>query len=207
MFVPKHPKRLLLHAIITVVPFLLLCSHAQADPVVIDFEGPGDSTPITTQYPGITFANATILTSGISLNEFELPPHSGTNVIFDDGGAITINFASAVDGVGGYFTYTTQLTITAFDSANNVLGSLTSGFNNNLGLSGDLGSSPNEFLTFSFLPGISRLLIQGDSLGGSFVLDDLTYHASAEAVPEPGSWLLLVSGLTTFVVSTNRRRH
>src|ERR1700687_5340814 len=42
-----------------------------ADPVVINFEGLSDRTAVTTQYAGLTFSNAIILTSGISLNEFE----------------------------------------------------------------------------------------------------------------------------------------
>jgi hypothetical protein len=48
----------------------------EARATTIDFEGFPDSTIVTTQYPGLTFSNTIILTSGISLNEFEFPPHS-----------------------------------------------------------------------------------------------------------------------------------
>src|SRR5882672_6224065 len=68
---------------------------AYSDTVVLDFEGFSDSDFLTTQIPGLTFSNAMVLTASISLNEFDFPPHSGSNVIFDAGGPIGISFASA----------------------------------------------------------------------------------------------------------------
>jgi hypothetical protein len=67
----SSPKRLLLSAIIVIGTFLGVGISAQADPVTIDFEGLTDSTAVTTQYSGLIFINATILTAGVSLNEFE----------------------------------------------------------------------------------------------------------------------------------------
>ena len=48
---------------------LLLCSAARlsAGAITLEFEGFPDSTVLTTQYPGVTFTNAIILTAGISL--------------------------------------------------------------------------------------------------------------------------------------------
>jgi uncharacterized repeat protein (TIGR01451 family) len=158
-------------------------------PITIDFEGLTDSTILANQYAtqyGVTFANTVIvksqvLTSKTSLNEFEFPPHSGTNVATDNGGPMTIKFASPVSAVGGYFTYGeggvqsfTRLIIQAFDSNNNSIGSVSSAFSNNEALSGDPGSSPNTFLQVSGAAGISYVVITGDPNGGSFALDDLT---------------------------------
>src|ERR1022692_3582415 len=100
--------------------FLLLLAPAALSPlsagtVTLDFEGFPDSTPLTTQYPGLTFQNATILTAGIGLNELEFPPHSGTNVVFDDGGPISILFDGPVLSFSGYFTYAEPLVLAAFD--------------------------------------------------------------------------------------------
>lgn len=64
-----------------------------------------DSTSITAQFPGLTFTNTTVISTGITLNEFELPPHSGQNVAFDDGGPISISFAQPTLSFSGYFTY------------------------------------------------------------------------------------------------------
>ena len=162
---------------------------------IINFDGLSDSEIVTNQFAGLTFANATALTAGVSLNEFEFPPRSDFNVVTDDGGAISILFSSPVLSVSGYFTYLRSLTFTAFDSGANQVGQTTSLFGSNLALSGDPGSSPNELLALSFAGGISRITISGDPLGGSFVLDDVTVEPLATTVPEPSSALLFISGV------------
>jgi hypothetical protein len=179
------------------VPFsLLLCllipSFLFAD--TIDFEGLPDSTQLTTQYAGLTFTNATVITAGISLNEFEFPPNSGVNVVFDDGGPITIDFSTAVSSVGAYFTYIEPLTLDGFDATDNLLASATSAFSSNDALYGDPGSSPNEFISISDAGGISSITITGDPAGDSFVMDDLTFTPiTTTSAPEPSSGLLLLT--------------
>jgi hypothetical protein len=184
---------------------LLLFAQASASASVINFEGPADSTPITNQYSGLTFADATILTAGISLNELEFPPHSGVNVVFDDSGPISITFSTPVLNVGGYFTYAEPLTLTAFGTGNNQVGQVLSLFNSNLALSGDTGSSPNEFRQLAFAGGIARVTIAGDPFGGSFVMDDLTYTPASTPVPEPASFVFLLTAAAVMVAGRRRR--
>ena len=190
----------------SVLASLLFCLSplgAYALPTVVDFETLSDSDALTSQLTDPTFANATVLAAGLSLNEFDFPPQSGTNVVTDDGGPITIDFASPLASVGGYLTYITQLTLEAYAGVN-LIGSVTSAFSNNSGTGGDLGSIPNEFLSLAGA-GITRLIISGDPGGSSFVLDDLTYTpASPTSVPEPGSLALIVIGAAFF--GTGRRR-
>jgi hypothetical protein len=181
------------YGLVALAPLLAL-SSIQAVAGTIDFEGLPDSTIVTTQYPGLTFTNAVILTAGISLNEFEFPPHSGTNVVSDNGGFMTIAFSAPVTSVSGYFTYLEPVTLTAFDSGSSQLGQTFSAFNSNLALSGDPGSSPNELLALNFPTGISSLSIAGDPAGGSFVLDDLTYSSIPTQTPEPSAVSLLLTG-------------
>jgi hypothetical protein len=177
----------------------LLPASLLADITTIDFETfpdstpIADSTPITTQFPGLTFTDATIITAGISLNEFEFPPHSGSNVAFDDGGLISIAFASPILSFGAYFTYSEPLTLAALDSTSVQVATALSLFSSNLALSGDSGSSPNEFLQVSFASGISAVTITGDPLGGSFVMDDVMYTTPEAAVPEPSSIILFLT--------------
>ena len=124
------------------------------------FESLDSGTVITNQFVNLLFLNATVAEPPeTNLNEDEFPPHSGAKVVFDDGGPMTISFTVPVTNVSGYFTYATRVTITAFDTSNNLIGSISSLFESNLGLSGDLGSQPNELLSFSFLPGLSRIVI------------------------------------------------
>ncbi len=182
---------------------LLLCSASLAKADTVTFEGLSDGTVVTNELANLVFVNAVVASAGVSLNEFEFPPRSGSNIVFDNGGPLSISFLVPVTGVSGYFTYTTQITLTAFDSSNNVIGALTSAFNNNLALSGDPGSQPNEFLSFSMLLGVSRITISGAPEGGSFTLDDLTFETS---VPEPGSIVLLLTGGGFYFRLLRRRR-
>jgi hypothetical protein len=168
-----------------------------AGTVTLDFEGFSDSTILTTQYPGLTFSNTIILTAGISLNEFELPPRSGSNVAFDNNGPISIVFDSPVLSFGGFFTYALPLTLAAFDATSTQVDSSTSAFFSNLAQSGDIGSSPNEFLSVSSLGGISSVTITGDPGGTSFALDDATIttaDAGGAGAPEPATFPFLVAG-------------
>ncbi len=183
---------------------LLFSQVLLANSITIDFEGFPDSTILTTQYPGLTFSDATILSAGISLNEFEFPPASGTNVVFDDGGPMSVSFASPITNFGGFFSYALPLTLQGFDATSNLIATVTSAFSNNMALSGDTGSSPNEFLQLAFAGGISSITITGDLAGGSFVLDDLTYTPAAALVPEPNSIYLLVSGAASLLAFRRR---
>lgn len=184
----------------TLAPLVLalgLCGTAasvRAAVVVYNFDGFADSTSLTNQYAGLGFSNSTVLKAGFSLNEFEFPPRSGDGVVFDDHGAISINFAAPVFSVGGYFTYVNGLSLSAFDSSNNQLGAtVTSQYLSNLALSGDQFSSPNELLFFADAGGaIARVVISGDIAGGSFVLDDLTVN-NGHTVPEPQTLLLALA--------------
>ena len=174
---------------------ILFVTTKKANALNIDFESLSDGDVVTTQFPGLTFSNATALTAGISLNEFEFPPHSGDNVVFDDSDPMTIDFSTPMADIGAYFTYLVPLTVDFFDPLHNLVGTVNSLFLSNLTLSGDLGSSPNEFLNFAWASGISQMTITGDPLGGSFTMDDL----QGTPVPEPTSLLLLVSGLAGMV--------
>jgi hypothetical protein len=164
-------------------------SVVQAD--TITFEDLSDSTPVTTQYPGLVFQNATAITAGFSLNQLEFPPWSGVNVVFDDAGAISIAFTVPITSFSGFFTYSVPITISAFDASDILLGSVSSAFSNNLALSGVAGSSPNEFLALTFTTGITLITITGDPLGSSFTLDDVTTDA---VIPEPSAIALFLTG-------------
>lgn len=180
------------------VAALLLAVGAWAAPVsadVIDFDDLPDLTPVTGQYAGLVFEHAVVLTAGVSLNEFEFPPRSDFNVVSDDGGPMTIEFASPMMRVSGYITYINGLRFEAFDAADTSLGADLSDFVYNLALSGEVGSSPSESFRVDSAVGIRKVVITGDPAGSSFTLDDLTFESVANAVPEPSSLALLVVGL------------
>lgn len=169
-----------------------------ASAAIIDFEGFVDSEVLGTQIPGLTFTDAIVLSAGISLNEFEFPPSSGSNAAVDLDGSVRMDFAAPVSGFSGFFTYFFPFTITAFDASGFPLATVTTAFNSNAGLSGDVGSNPNEFLEV-VATGISFLTITGAAPGGfSFAFDDINVVTPA-AVSEPGALVLTLLGLVTIV--------
>jgi hypothetical protein len=188
---------------IVIITFFAINQQAKAETITIDFEGLNDSTAVSNQYfaLGVNFSSATVLTVGIGLNEFEFPPNSGVNVVFDDGGPISLSFITPVLSFGGYFTYLIPITIDAYDSGSSLIGSISSLFFSNLALSGDPGSSPNEFLQIAYTGGISSINIVGDpDFGGSFTMDDVTFNA----VPEPSTILLVSAGIVALAITRRR---
>lgn len=78
------------------------------------------------------------------------------------------------------------------------MASARSAFSDNLALSGDPGSSPNEFISLTSGLGIESLVITGDPAGGSFTLDDFTYDTGPistgpSSMPEPSSLSLFAT--------------
>jgi len=172
-----------------------------AGTILADFEGFPDSTVLTTQYSGLSFSNAIVLTAGITLNEFEFPPRSGSNVASDNGGPVTITLAAPVQSFSGYFTYGHSLTLQAFGPTNNLLASAVSRFSNNEALSGATGSQLNELLQVSFSGGISKVTITGDPAGTSFTLDDMNAGSLPISVPNsvPAMTPLVLLALAIFI--------
>ncbi|HTF45410.1 MAG TPA: choice-of-anchor X domain-containing protein, partial [Terriglobales bacterium] len=162
----------------------------------ITFEGLADLQPVDSFYAGVDFSNAVAHIAGLSLNDAELPPASGSTVALNDGGPITIAWASPISQFGGQFTYTASLTL-QFMLNGVPVGTAISAFDNNLALSGDPGSSPNDPILFERAAGFDSVRI--DSIG-SYGVDDVKFNATIQAVPEPSTaWplaMLLFAALT-----------
>lgn len=189
-------KRLMLSLVLV----LILPMLAFSAPIVLNFDSFSDGDVLSNQILGLTFTNAMILSAGFSLNEVDFPPYSGANVLIDLGGPMRIDFSTLVLSFSGFFTYTGPITLQGFDSANNLVASVSSAFSNN---TVGFGGVPNELVGLNFAGGIQTVLITGDSAGFSFTLDDATYDEVSQ-VPEPGS-LLLVSLGCVFAGAVYRR--
>jgi hypothetical protein len=165
----------------------------RADSITLGFEDLTDGTRVTTQYAGLTFSNTAVLTAGISLDP-DFPPESGENVVFDDGGPISIFSDTPIWSFSGYFTHNVVLTLTAFDGLGDSLGSATSVFSDNLACvdarpcESNPGSSPNEFIQLNFDEPFASLTIVGAPNGHSFTMDDVTI----ETAPEPNTLFLML---------------
>lgn len=178
-----------------VLILMLVLSALSASSAIVTFEGLADGATLGNQFANLAFTNATVATAGLTLNEFEFPSRSGTNVAFDSGGPVIIDFLTPALTFSGYFTYGAPLNVTAFDSGDQQVNSATSSFSNNQGLSGVAGSRPNEFLIVASAGGIARVLITGDALGNSFAVDDIDVEFARTPIPEPAmAWPLLTAG-------------
>src|SRR5690348_1418779 len=121
---------------------LTLFSGAQAQ-TSLNFESLNDGDALTTQFSGLAFSNASVLTAGFSLNDLDFPAHSGKNVVSDTGGPISIAFAPPVTTFAAYFTHAVALTVTAYDAGGSVVATASSNAVNTRA-SGNQGTSPNE---------------------------------------------------------------
>jgi hypothetical protein len=187
--------------------FILFASPASAVPITYDFEefldGDSVSTLLAPLGATVTITNAAAITAGISLNDFDFPPVSGSNVIFDSGGAVSVAFSQAVSSFSGFFTYNAPVSVTAFLGGVQV-GLLTSAFTENYVSS---GNAANEFLELAGVGLFDSVVIAGDSGGGSFVLDDMTIDVPEQtsSVPEPGTLSLLALGAAAALLRRRTR--
>ncbi|HWC15395.1 MAG TPA: PEP-CTERM sorting domain-containing protein [Terriglobales bacterium] len=177
---------------------LLLCSELRADSVTINFDNLGDSQVVGSAYAsnGVIFSGALVATAEVSLNESEFPPNSGSNVVIDDSGPITLTFTTPVSTFSGFFTYAAPVTLSGFGASNQLLVTAASAFGENFVSS---GNPPNELITLASATGISSIVIAGDPAGQSFALDDVSF-TPVPTVPEPGSLALVTAGASALLL-------
>lgn len=155
---------------------------------VINFDTLSPGEVIDNQFLdlGVDFnGTSAILTLGESLDP-TYPPFSGNNIAFNYiSNAITVNaVGSTWDGVGAYITGLGQITLTAYDADNRVLGTTSTGGSNYL--NAGTGLSPNIFLKIA-ASNIAYVKFMAESeLGGNtFTLDNFTFEPSPAYCPVP----------------------
>ena len=190
------------------VSALVFLGPASAHADVITFEdlpdayffNAGDQN-IGNYYPGITFSPDV---TGLSVSRFGgydssgFPPHSGDVVIWDAADpTITIDFASAIQSFGIWYTSYDPLTLQAFDASDNLLGTVIGDPNT------DATTGTTSFISLSN-PGIAEVDLT--STAGLFTLDDLTFESETSPTPEPNTFLLIASAIIALTLARRFRR-
>lgn len=154
--------------------------EAQSSSTSITFDNFANGTAVNDQIGGVTFSPALIASSN---NSF-YPPHSGNTValgiVNGDNVLFTITFSSPAATVGGYFTYTGGVTMTAYDSGGNPVGSASAAGAN---IVGSGSTPPNTHLQVSSGKGIAKITLISQVHGAGFALDDLTISPGLIAGP------------------------
>lgn len=167
----------------------------------VDFEGFADSIQLTSEIPGLTFNDATVLTAVISLNEFDFPPHSGIKVIATFGGLLTVSFDSPVNLVSGFISYNdtaTGVNLSLYDINNMLLADAF--FESPVSQEGMI---KNQFISLGSANVSSMVLSLNSAISDMpFTFDDFSYLS----IPEPATILLISLGVLGINYSTIKPR-
>ena len=199
-------KKMRIRMVYLVAILLLNCATAISSPIpadtTLDFEGIADGT-ILNSLGTVTFTGAAIATAGETLNEYEVPPRSGNNAVLNLDPAMTLIFTDGVYFLSGYITYGSKVDIW-IQNASGTLAHTRSLFDTNLAISGETGSTPNEFFSFRSTELITGLTLSAD-FANAFALDDVSFSSiplgTPSEVPLPGSLQLLLVGALSMLLA------
>jgi hypothetical protein len=205
---PRNRVRILLDALplVLVMLFLGLPPSARANTTqvtigafnssntVIDFGNITTDTVLSNQYPNVTFSS-----NWWGCKAYHLDFANDTD------GVQACNFRST-DGVGqgnAGFSFSNLPTLAGFDlilNNGNVSIDVTNGLAQKTTFSVfaarcDAGPACNSFAGFSDPSGIANIFLHDAPVNNAWVIDNVRYQGSASATPEPGSLLLLGTGL------------
>ena len=179
-------KNLALAAASTIIMLMGIGKSGEA--AVINFENLAPGEVVDNQFLdlGVDFnGTPSVLTMGEGLDP-TYPPVSGNNLIYNyPFNAINVNaVASTWDSVGAYITGIGQVTLTAYDVENRVLGMTSTNGSNYL--NSGTGLSPNIFLKVA-ASNISyvKFMAEDKASNNSFTLDNFTFEPSPVYCPAP----------------------
>ena len=179
-------KNLAIAAVGTIMLTLGISKLAEAAVITFDSLSPGEIVDNQFLDLGVDFNGTSAILSLETGLDPTYPPVSGNNVAYNYvSNALSVNaVGSTWDSVGAYITGIGQITLTAYDADNRVLGTTsTSGSNY---LNADTGLSPNIFLKVA-TSNIAYVKFMAEPGFGanSFTLDNFSFETSPVSCPAP----------------------
>lgn len=179
-------KNLAIAAAGAIMLTLAISQTGQAAVINFDALSPGEVVDNQFLDLGVDFnGTPSVLTQRENLDP-TYPPVSGNNLVYNyPSNLISVNaVGSTWDSVGAYITGIGQITLTAYDADNRVLGKTSTGGSNYL--NAGTGLSPNIFLKVA-TSNIAYVKFMAESELGqnTFTLDDFTFEQSPAYCPVP----------------------
>lgn len=169
---------------------LIAAAPANASTTVIDFDDLTGQSAVPSDYGGLSWG------PGWTYYDWAQSPYnpsSGTVRIYNNQPGATFSFLSDVL-FDGFFTAGANDPI-SFDLYNDGLLVASSGTINT--------SSTPTFLASNYSGAVDQVIVNGNP--GFFIIDDITFRAQA-AVPEPGTWAMMLLGFGAMGWRFRRRR-
>jgi hypothetical protein len=198
MHLPRSSRRPGLTSLASLIALVATALPAHA--LFIDFESLALDEVVESQFAAdqVVFDNAIIVVAGISLNEFDFPPASGSNVITGlDPGALGVSFLQPAQHVRVQLTTAELVAVRYYDASSALLGEILVAAN--LG-----GNTLVDFAASS--PLISEIAIASVLGGNAFSLtaDDLEVSFEG-AIPEPSGFVAMACGFAVLAAALRRR--
>ena len=188
-------------------------SFAGGGSETINFEQYSEYTVITNQYlttDGVVFGDALQLVCPY-YDCIDFPPHSGNGVITNDpSDPITASFVPVAGSpLAGNYVYSvsfwyaspTGVTLTAYNSAGQVIGTALGGAE--IGADGEVVFTSPNCTTWSAACAIAYVTIASGAGPDSEIVDDFGYQDAP--TPEPGTLVLMGSGMLGLAGTLRRR--
>jgi hypothetical protein len=180
-------------------------SVVHAEVLTLTFEGIADSTPVGDFYAadGITFSPATLALVDQDAGgggNFANEPSANTIMFFLDADNAILNYAAGFEtGFSFFYTSSTVATVNVYDGiggTGNILASLALDAQHNVGCTGD---PTGDFCNFTSVgvefAGLAKSIDFGGTAGYTG-FDNITFGSATPggAVPEPGTWAMMLAG-------------
>lgn len=193
------------------------CGAAQAAPVVLDFEGLGNLTPVGNYYAskGVTFSPATLAIidsdAGGSGN-FANEPSANTVMFFLDANNAILNFASGfTNGFSFFYSSSRAVSVNVYDGLN-ATGNLLGTLNLSAQFAANCGGDPTgQFCNWTAVGVSFNGMAKSVDFGGTanqVGFDDITIGSAIAGggdVPEPAGLALVGLALAGLGVTRRRR--